>query len=103
MRNGIPALLMILIPLGIAPIPAIAAGCADYPLSQAQLDYVRTLDVAIPDGEVPIVQRCDANGDMVVDINDIRAITMNRNNGEPQVIYYIQNGQVARAFYGIDD
>jgi len=74
-------MLSLLIPLGLAPAAAFAAGCGDYPLSQAQQDFIENegLEIAIPEGDVPVIQRCDATGDNVVDIHDIRAITMNRN------------------------
>jgi len=72
---------MLLAPLGLAPVTAFAAACDDFQLSDAQQDFVDTqgIDITVPDGDVPVIQRCDVNADMVVDINDIRAITMNRN------------------------
>lgn len=81
MRTPLSTIMTVLVSLGLAPTMALAAACEDYPLSQAQLDYIQSqaLEIAIPDGDVPVLQRCDTNADMAVDINDIRAITMNRN------------------------
>ena len=81
MRIRLPAMLTILVPLGLAPIVAFAAACEDYPLTQAQLDHLaaQPFEIAVPSGEVPVIQRCDINDDNMVDINDIRAIAMSRN------------------------
>ena len=113
MRTRVPAMLMVFVPLGLAPIAALAQSCGDYPLTDEQQAYLaaQQLEIAIPEGEVPVIQRCDIDGDNTVDIDDIRAISEKRNqptivsyrNGEPKVIYYSVDGQVARAFYGIDD
>jgi hypothetical protein len=72
---------MILMPLGLAPIAALAAECANYALTQEQLDYIQgqALEIAIPVGDVPDIQRCDIDGNNTVDINDIRAIALQRN------------------------
>ena len=77
----IRALLLICIPLGLLPMAALAAECGDTPLTQAQLDYLesQSLQIATPEGDVPVIQRCDIDGDNTVDINDIRAIAMQRN------------------------
>jgi len=81
MRTRLPAIFKILVPLGLAPIAALAAECDDYQLSQEQLDYIaqQQLQVVPPEGEVPIIQRCDVDGNNAVDINDIRAIARQRN------------------------
>jgi len=80
MRTSLPGILTILVVWGSSPITALAA-CEDYPLTPAQLDYLegQSLDLIIPEGDVPIVQRCDINDDNVVDMNDIRAISYRRN------------------------
>jgi len=83
MRTRTPATLTILVLSGLAPIAAFAATCGDYEaqLTQEQLDYIAatSLELAVPEGEVAVVQRCDIDGNNTVDINDIRAIAMKRN------------------------
>ena len=73
---------LVLAAFGLAPVLATAAECQQPPLSQAQLDYLagQQIQLTVPDGEVPIVQRCDIDGNNVVDMNDIRAISYARNN-----------------------
>lgn len=80
MRTSLPGILTTLVVWGVTPIAAFAA-CENYDLTDDQLAYLdgQSLEIAIPDGEVPIVQRCDINLDDVVDINDIRAISLARN------------------------
>jgi len=76
-------MLTILLLSGLAPIAAFAATCDDYEaqLTQEQLDYIAatSLEIAVPGGEVPVIQRCDIDGNNTVDMNDIRAIAMKRN------------------------
>lgn len=81
MFTGIPAKLTIFAFAGLTPIAALAAGCGDYALTQEQQQYIEqtSLAIAIPEGDVPVIQRCDTNTDGWVDINDIRAISMKRN------------------------
>ncbi len=66
---------------GLTPIATLAADCGDFPLTQEQLQYIQeiSLPVQVPEGEVPVIQRCDTNDDGMVDITDIRAISLNRN------------------------
>jgi len=73
---------------GLAPIALFAqeptdSGCGNYEeqLSPEQVAYLQDQDLPIdvPQGVVPIIQRCDINGDNMVDINDIRAIAAARN------------------------
>jgi len=61
--------------------PALAQTCGDYPLTPAQSAALQEarLDVVVPEGTVPVIQRCDTNSDGAVDIFDIRAISMHRN------------------------
>lgn len=66
-----------LLPFG----PVLAQTCGDYPLTAAQsaaLEEAR-LEVIVPAGEVPFVQRCDIDDNEIIDIKDIRAISLNRN------------------------
>jgi hypothetical protein len=72
---------MFLVPLGLAPLTALSGECGDYPLTQAQLEYLQTqeLEIAVPEGDVPVIQRCDIDGNNTVDIYDIRAISNSRN------------------------
>ena len=80
MATRLPAFLMVFTPLCLAPIAALADSAAT-PLTQAQIDYLETQDLVItaPTGEVATIQRCDIDGDNMVDINDIRAIAAQRN------------------------
>ncbi len=67
--------------LGLIPITVLAEDCGDYPLTQEQQQFIdeMPLPIQIPEGDVPVIQRCDTNADEVVDIKDIRAIGLNRN------------------------
>ena len=67
--------------LGLAPVAVLAQGCGVYPLTQEQINYLdgQQVEIASPDGELPVIQRCDIDGNNAVDINDIRAIAANRN------------------------
>lgn len=81
MSTRLPAILMIAIPFGLAPAVAFAAECDAVPLTQTQIDYLasQSLQIATPQGDVPVIQRCDIDSDNIVDINDIRAISAARN------------------------
>ena len=59
----------------------LADTCGDYPLTQDQSDALQEagLDVVIPEGDVPFVQRCDIDGNEIIDIFDVRQIVQNRN------------------------
>jgi hypothetical protein len=70
---------MVLVFFGLTPIAALAAECGNYPLSQAQMDHLAGQGLDVPEGNVGVIQRCDTNGDNLVDITDIRAISMKRN------------------------
>ncbi|MCZ6616518.1 MAG: hypothetical protein O7E57_00180 [Gammaproteobacteria bacterium] len=72
---------LVLVFWGFTPIAALAAACENYPLSDAQLQHIDegSLEIDIPEGEVPVIERCDTNGDNMVDINDIRDIARHRN------------------------
>lgn len=66
---------------GLVPATALAQTCGDYPLTPAQsaaLEEAR-LEVVIPEGEVPFVQRCDIDDNEIIDRNDILAISQDRN------------------------
>lgn len=63
----------------LVPVTAFAAECGNYVLTEAQQAFLEGQPFEIPQGEVPVIQRCDVNDDNVVDINDIRAISMHRN------------------------
>ena len=83
MRTRLPAMTMALISLALAPTVALAqTACGNYndTLTQEQQDYIGlNLEVAVPDGDLPIIQRCDVDGNLSVDIHDIRAILLLRN------------------------
>jgi len=82
MRKSLPGSLVALVFLGSAPSAAYAV-CENYEVSQTpqQIAYLANLglDNVVPVGVVPVIQRCDTNGDNTVDINDIRAIARMRN------------------------
>ena len=80
MRTRIPAMLMICLPLGLAPMTALAASCGDYPLTAEQQSYLsaQSLDNAIPEGEVPLIQRCDVDGNNVINNDDLKIIRAHR-------------------------
>ena len=68
--------------MGLSPAHLLAAACEDYSnsLSQEQLDLLEGQGTtSAPEGEVPVIQRCDIDGNKIVDIHDIRAIVMMRN------------------------
>jgi len=75
----IPATIALCAAAGLAPATAFAAGCGEYPLTQEERDLIANEPLAIPEGEVPVIQRCDVNLDGAIDIFDIRAIADNRN------------------------
>ena len=66
---------------GLMPLTVLAADLWEYPLTQEQRLYIEEMALAIevPEGEVPVIQRCDTNMDGAVDITDIRAISRKRN------------------------
>ena len=59
----------------------LAQNCGNYPLTPAQSDALQKakLDVVVPEGEVPFVQRCDVDGNEIIDRNDILLISRHRN------------------------
>jgi hypothetical protein len=73
-------MLMVSIPVSLVPIWVLAESCGDYPLTQEQSSYLamQSLDIAIPEGEVPLITRCDVDGNNVVDNNDLFIIREHR-------------------------
>jgi len=65
----------------LAPVTALAQACGNYPLTPAQSDALQKarLEVVVPEGEVPFVQRCDIDENSVIDMLDIRQIIQHRN------------------------
>jgi hypothetical protein len=65
----------------LAPVTALAQTCGNYPLTPAQSDALEKarLEVVVPEGEVPFVQRCDIDGNDIIDRNDILLISKHRN------------------------
>ena len=80
MRKRLLVVLGAVIPFGLAPAAALAEGCGDYPLTQAQSTYLQTQvpDIVIPEGNVPFIERCDVDGNGIVDNNDLFAIRAHR-------------------------
>ena len=82
MHTRLSAMLMTLVAIGFAPTMVLAQACGDYnaTLTDEQQAYIAAqLQITVPDGELPIIQRCDVDGNLSVDINDIRAIAGLRN------------------------
>jgi hypothetical protein len=81
MRKRLLVVLGTVIAFGLAPAAALAETCGNYPLTPAQSEALQEarLEVVVPEGNVPAIQRCDTNSDGAVDIFDIRAISMHRN------------------------
>lgn len=73
------AALTVFLLAGLAP--AAAQTCGDYPLTQQQADALNEvgLEIVIPEGEVPFVQRCDIDGNEIIDRLDIAEISLARN------------------------
>ena len=61
--------------------PVLAQTCGNYPLTPEQSDALQKarLDVVVPEGEVPFVQRCDIDGNEIIDRADIVEISKSRN------------------------
>ncbi len=80
MRKQLTVMLVTLIPYWLAPT-SLPAGECNPQLSQAQSDYLQQhqLEIAVPGGDLPSIQRCDTNHDNWVDIADIREIALERN------------------------
>ncbi len=70
-------MLLTLLPVG----PVLAQTCGNYPLTDEQSKALAEarLDVAVPEGQVPFVQRCDVDLDGSIDRRDILAISQHRN------------------------
>ncbi len=87
MRTSIPSMLMLPLLLGLTPLavfaqePPTCGDSYDAQLSNAQRTFlqVQGFELEVPPGEVELIRRCDINEDNSVDINDIRAISRNRN------------------------
>ena len=69
-----------IVAFALAPAAALAEGCGDYPLTEAQADYLQAQepDLAIPEGSVPFILRCDVDGNDVVNNKDLAAIRAHR-------------------------
>ena len=81
--TGISAAFAAFVIAGLAPVtaPAQAPSCGEYPLTPKQEAALNEaeLEVVIPEGQVPFVQRCDIDGNDFVDRNDILLISQHRN------------------------
>ena len=77
MRSRIATKLALIYLSALAGTSALAAECEVAPLSANQIEFLNQNDLEVnkPQGEVPIIQRCDTNDDRMVDIRDIRAIS----------------------------
>jgi len=63
------------------PITALAVDCVHDDISPEQQAFLdqQNLELRVPEAEVAIIQRCETNGDNVVDMVDIRNIALARN------------------------
>jgi hypothetical protein len=82
MRSRTAINLALLCLSGLAGASALAVECEITPLSDSQTEFLNLNDLVInkPQGDVPIIQRCDTNDDRMVDIRDIRIISSFRGN-----------------------
>jgi len=80
MRKPLLVVLGTVIPFWLAPAVALAEGCGDYPLTEAQSQYLQNNvpDIVVPTGDVPFIERCDVDGNDVIDNNDLIIIRANR-------------------------
>ncbi len=76
MRSRLSLNLALITLTGFASSSALAVGCVP---TAEQEGFLAGIELNIPEGEVPIIMRCDTNGDEMVDIVDIRAIMLQRN------------------------
>lgn len=85
MRTRLSAMFVSITSLGLAPIAASADTCGTYPLTQAQSDYLQAqqLEIAVPEGTVPVVQRCDVDGNNIIDRRDLDIIRAHRGEAPP--------------------
>ena len=80
MRVGFTTLIAAGVAAAAISTSALAANC-EHQISAEQQAFLdqQNLQIKVPEGELAVVQRCDTNGDNVVDINDIRDISLARN------------------------
>ena len=80
MPTRLRALLMVTLPVSLVPLVALADTCGDYPLTDKQQSYLDAtpLDIAVPDATVPTVQRCDVDGNSVINNDDLSMIRAHR-------------------------
>jgi hypothetical protein len=81
MRTRFTTVILALAAAATLPTTALAAECVHdniSPEQQAFLDQ-QNLQIRVPEGELAVIQRCDTNGDNVVDMVDIRNIALARN------------------------
>lgn len=76
MLKRIIVMLAALLPFG----PVLAENCGEYPLTQAQVDALQDaqLDIEVPSGEIPFVQRCDVDENSIIDWKDLWKIRKHR-------------------------
>lgn len=77
--KSIPAAIAFFALAGATPVAAQTAGCGSYTLTQEEQELISNQPLAIPQGETPMIQRCDTNLDGAVNIIDIRDIAAHRN------------------------
>jgi hypothetical protein len=81
MPTGLAVKIAFMTLTGFVSASALAASCEEAPLTAKQSSFLSQngLSIINPEGEVAVIHRCDINGDMKVDITDIRAISARRN------------------------
>ena len=83
MRTRLPGVLMSLVIVVSAPAVVLAAVCGDPPLTEDQQDYLdgQGLEIKVPEGGVPVIIRCDVDGNNVINNDDLKIIKEHR--GQP--------------------
>ncbi len=81
MRTRFTSVILALATTAAIPITAFAVDCMHNDISPEQQAFLdqQNLEIRVPQAEVAIIQRCDTNGDNIVDRVDIRNIAMARN------------------------
>ena len=73
MRSRLSAHLLLVTLTGFASSAVLAEEC-ELTAEQSGFLAENNVELAVPEGEVPTIYRCDTNGDEMVDILDIRNI-----------------------------
>lgn len=80
MSTRLPTMLMVYLPVSFMPVGVLADSCGDYPFTDKQIMYLARegVEIVIPEGEVPVIQRCDADGNGTINNDDLFMIRAHR-------------------------